>query len=455
MPLFGFGYGGTPYIPPSQQGGIQRPNAMFQEPSRLAALGEMLGSFGGRLMAAGAPSFDPGHFGKTMGGAPNEISQIGRGFQDRMNQFAQQRLVLEKMEEDRKERKRVADLQERKFGLQEDLYDIRKGEADASAAAREAELEDKARREQAFRSFQINKKHGTPDNHPRQQELFSIFAPDKAQTQQAKSVYGGEEKGDRERTFEAKAKSMIDFGVPPEVAYGVASGRYQAHRDPTNGRLDVIDMTTGGMVFNGSAQQADAAIESTPLEAPIKPTVPTDINYAEATGSSGVFGLGANTFADFFGFDLPAPEAEDAAQALNSMKNRTLAFLQSAYPGNRPSVFLMQKIEPLLLEPGALTQGDQRSRMRVTQTRNTLRGIRDELQRDYLDSPDNWPPQILAEARRKLHDVDGLLRDYDVIVDSFERNAGAGGGQAPMTATNPETGERVRYNERTKQWEPM
>ena len=163
----------------------------------------------------------------------------------------------------------------------------------------------------------------------------------------------------------------------------------------------------------GSAPLGDAVLDSG-----VGPsTINADINPAAATGAVGAGKSLINAMFDVVNADLPFPDTDTAQNALNDLHVRTQIVGQQAVPG-RPSNYLMQQLAAFGVTPNNPFKADQRSLNRMMQTEQYLAGEIDNLRRD-LNSGLLTKADV-SKASRALRGLEGLRRDYEVVISRFE-----------------------------------
>jgi len=113
------------------QGIPQQVLAMMQPPSRNARLFDQLGLVGSALMAAGAPSLDPGNFGKQMAQLPLSLQNYQRGIMDQKRQAGlfQYQMAQDALARQRAERE--LGQRDRQIGIEQERLDFQVGQADS------------------------------------------------------------------------------------------------------------------------------------------------------------------------------------------------------------------------------------------------------------------------------------------------------------------------------------
>lgn len=226
----------------------------------------------------------------------------------------------------------------------------------------------------------------------------------------------------RDPALQQKVEMLVQTGMPLHVAQGIAAGRLRVTRDPISGVAQIVDMATG-KVSGPEAQQPAGE----PSPAPTSSLSP-DVDYSKGTGVGGLAAWGANTIMDIAGGKLPFPEAERASQGLTNLQVRTQTGLQSAIPG-RPSNYLMERLDRLAVSPNSILTGDRRAFERLRQTQSMLKEEVERMDRDILKNPSGFTPKQVAETRANKSQIESILRDYDVVVGSFENAEKAKAGK--------------------------
>ena len=183
---------------------------------------------------------------------------------------------------------------------------------------------------------------------------------------------------------------------------------------------------TGYEAFRAAQRQQQAPVVGSMPPDPAQPTaVSPSVDASAATGGSGVFLGAANTVADAFGLNMPAPAVEKATQALNNIRVATITLLQEAVPG-RPSNYLMKQLEQLAVKPGSLFQSDQRALERLNQTRNMLNIEVDRVEREVLKNPKAFTNAQVSKSRENHGALRQLRNEYDQLIKTF------GGGTSAL-----------------------
>jgi hypothetical protein len=202
--------------------------------------------------------------------------------------------------------------------------------------------------------------------------------------------------------------------LPREIAIGIAAGRYKVVQDMAGMPTGVIDIGTGKNIWAIGEQAPTGPIEPPPT------ATPSTIDPAQATGASGFFGNIANTASDLFAGKLVAPKMEAASSALDSLHVQTQTALRPT--GHRPTNYLMEQFGKLAVEPKSLWQGDQRSALKVKQVINMLKAEISRIDRQVLGNQGGYKKEVISEARGNRSELEGLLREYEVVLKGFEKS---------------------------------
>ena len=147
-------------------------------------------------------------------------------------------------------------------------------------------------------------------------------------------------------------------------------------------------------------------------------TIPADIKPETATGITGFGAALANTAFDIGNFDLPFPDADKAANALDDLMVRTQITGAQAIPG-RESNFLMMQLAKFGVAPNNPFRGDQRSLSRMVQTSRFLGGETDRIRRALNFSAQRMTKSNLNDNEASLRSLLSLKQDYDVTISRF------------------------------------
>ncbi len=245
---------------------------------------------------------------------------------------------------------------------------------------------------------------------------------------------------EKEERIDRLTANLVASGMDQAKAYntavGIADGRLVVSRNPINGRAEVVDKATGEVVATPKPPQQD-----TPKP---PPAVPAGLDPEAALGGEGIAANIANTVVDFFGGDLPAPKAEEAAQALTNLQIRTQTGMQASVPG-RPSNYLMEQLSKLSVTPGSIGMGKGRGKKRLGQTRAMLQSEIDRMERDILGNSDGFTPKQIAETRANLSQLKAIRDEYDAVLEAFDRPKEKARGKRPQDGELPEVNSNADY----------
>jgi len=219
---------------------------------------------------------------------------------------------------------------------------------------------------------------------------------------------------DRQPTaYEQKLQGLMSAGVPRETALGIASGRFTVSINPMTNERQVIDIATGQPV--GGAPEG-------PAPSPATGSVPPDIEPEAGTGLSGMLSNTVNVISDALGQGLAYPKAKEASEAMKNLKVQTMGALQEGIPG-RPSTFLLQRLEALTVDPNSITTGDAGAKVRFQQTRDLIAEEVARIDRDILNVPGAFKPEVIQKARQNKSQLESVRASYDQILGAYENKS--------------------------------
>jgi hypothetical protein len=199
------------------------------------------------------------------------------------------------------------------------------------------------------------------------------------------------------------------YGLDPNQAYNLTQDNGVTRAEVIGGNGQTINIGVPGEGVDGGMSQ--------PLS-----TMPTDTDFAGATGGQGFMAQFANTISDAVGLGLVDPNNERATQALQNLSTNTMIVLADGVAG-RPSNFLLEQFQRLTVQPNSIWAGEGRTRERLNQTRDlitsAIRMNEDALRTASSDS-------MRAQARQNINRLASLQADYDVVIESFGRRENEG-----------------------------
>ena len=231
---------------------------------------------------------------------------------------------------------------------------------------------------------------------------------------------------------------MKTYGVDRQKATELHDRIVEVTPDTVYGGFNTRNRLTGTTTYTPStAIPNTTTVAGTPAPEAAPSAMNPNVDYTQGTGTSGFLGVPYNMITDFFAGKLGAPETEKAVQGLINLGVRTRTLLQDAIPG-RPSNYLMEQLDKLTVTPGSPFQGDARSLERLTQTRDMIRAEIQRMDRDVLGKPGTFSRKDIADTESSKSNLEAMLRDYDIVVSSFEKSGGQGGGGVPRIANDDE-----------------
>lgn len=223
-------------------------------------------------------------------------------------------------------------------------------------------------------------------------------------------VLAFEPPGDEDMSsLQEKVNALVASGVDEQRALGIAAGRFQISLNPISNERVVMDIATGEPVGEPEPIEPQGDVPS---------MLPSGLDVPLATGAPGAFRNVVNILGDAVGAGLSFPRAQDATEALSSLRLFTTTTLQTEVPG-RPSNFLLQRLEELTVAPNSLFQGEERAQTRLEQTKRLIDGEIARIENDVL--PLELPPAIRVETQLNLTQLKRLSDAYNGVLDSFGR----------------------------------
>ncbi len=227
--------------------------------------------------------------------------------------------------------------------------------------------------------------------------------------------------GPQPSSAEQKITRLMEVGIPREQAILIADGVLKVSRDPVSGEAQMVDARTG-QPWSGANPEPTLLPEDTIADGQREnlsfgPTVP-EVNYQGAFGGRGFVTNTLNAGADAIGVNLPFPENQEATTALSNLGLRTKTFMQQAFPG-RASVQLMQELEKITAQPNRIFTGEQRGRDTLEQTASMIESLVIQ-ERRKVKNPRAYTPQMRAQAQANIDALEGLLADYQSVLQNME-----------------------------------
>ena len=226
--------------------------------------------------------------------------------------------------------------------------------------------------------------------------------------------------------LQEKIDALVKADIPVKAARRIAAGLYAVVTHPNTGLAQIIRKDTGKIVYGGDvAARAADVTGATPQHT----SMPADANYPGALGFEGAFSSLANTLFDAFGGGLPAPQNEKATQAFENLQVTTQTALQAAIPG-RPSTYLLEALKKLTITPGSLLMGEGRARVRLSQTQGLMQEKINHIDNKILSNPHLYSRSDISDARTNREDLQFLLKQYDTVIESFDKSTRGGTTEA-------------------------
>lgn len=154
--------------------------------------------------------------------------------------------------------------------------------------------------------------------------------------------------------------------------------------------------------------------------------IPEGADFSAGTGASGFFGGMANTITDALGWGLQAPDTEEAARTLDRLMTVTNLHMTAEMPG-RPSNYIRERLAELEVKPGQLSQGDERSRIKMEQIRELM-----VMEYNRAQQVAGNPDAYSKEQVQMSSDNGGKIKE---LIDQYDQILGNWGGLQPGSET--------------------
>ena len=226
---------------------------------------------------------------------------------------------------------------------------------------------------------------------------------------------------------EAAIARSVANGIPQDIAQKIEDGVYATSRHPVSGVVQVVDKSSGKVVFDGDAdvaevpaQVVEAPTVNDPTQASDVGAIPQGADYAGSFGLGGAVDSFFNTAADIIGVDLPNEETERGIQAVTNLEVRTKILLADAFPG-RPSVHIMQMLDEITAKPKQIMMGEGKAKIKLSQTRDLINEAL-RLNQDIVNNKSKYRPLEVSAANKKIGDLVSIRTDYDTILRSMNKS---------------------------------
>jgi hypothetical protein len=430
-----FGPAPDPNAPPSYTPEItQMAQAYGADPALVQRLIDQkrtatLGQVGAQLLAAAqaGPIGQRGQMISKLGDA----ASAGPDLTSSLMNAAQMKLYTESLKDKQSERERKAAVRKQIEGLGLTGTEAAYAAADPDGYFRSRYARETAERD-PIRQAQLADLNDKRKTKEQERAWFEMWIQGKSPEEQAlyranpqlatKDAYE-----ERDRTL--KVRQLVDSGLDPALAKGIAAGRYVVSKDPITGVPAVVDIATGQPVSGAPGAPAAQPV-------PVGPPAGGAGDFGDATGPSGAIKSTVNTIVGAVGGSIPNKATEDRINALNRLNLTTRTVLATEIQG-RPSNYLLQALDKVTIQPGSFLEGDDRSLSKLTETQRLI-----DIRINQVAPIANGiaGPQEARKAIQHLQELRQLRAEYDTVISQFSKSpqapAAATGG-APPAASGP------------------
>lgn len=241
----------------------------------------------------------------------------------------------------------------------------------------------------------------------------------------------------KDSATEEKIDLLMETGISREAAIN-ALVRYDISRDPVSGTAQLVDRVTGETVALNRTEQAQAQggaqqqpqpqgaqVQGGAEESPVPRAQP---DFSGATGVPGVVANLGNVVASMAGQSLPAPEANEAFNQVNSLIERTAVTLATDAQTGRAALQTIEGFKSTLPRAGAMTEGPEIS---LSKARNTIDQLRNQINdtRRIADNPSEFSGEAVSNARAKLVGLETMLSEWSRIESGLASEISGSGQQ--------------------------
>jgi hypothetical protein len=242
--------------------------------------------------------------------------------------------------------------------------------------------------------------------------------PDVVKTKEPKSAYqfgnilvNDQISPARRNTYSGNIEVLSEGNWTP-----AQSGQFISEASPLKvvpnalGQSTIVDTSKNQQVWPPVDERVTS--EALPTQG-IDPT----IDYSKATGGSGFFGNLGNTLVETVGWGLQAPDVEKAARTLDRLMTVSNLHMTAEMPG-RPSNYIRERLAELEVKPETLTQGDERSRIKLEQIRE-MAVMEFNRAQDIAGNPGGYSANQVRMAADNGGKIRELIDQYDQILANW------------------------------------
>lgn len=218
---------------------------------------------------------------------------------------------------------------------------------------------------------------------------------------------------------EQEIARLESIGIPRAVAIRIKEGVYETARHPVTQEVQVIDKSTGQLVYGQSQPTTPAPIEpanTTPLE--------FGTPYESAESSFGIGGKLAgwlNTAGDVTGMGVPFPGIQSAQSDFGVMRENLTNRISEAYDGRVPA-FLLKGIQDLTPKAGSLFEGPAAAQEKLEALGRNLTTERNSVQRQLTSRA--LSPTDRAKLETRLGTLESSLTEIRTAIVGFGSDQG-------------------------------
>lgn len=206
---------------------------------------------------------------------------------------------------------------------------------------------------------------------------------------------------------------MESIGIPRDVAIRIKEGVFRLDRDPTTREVQVVDLSTGQIVYGGSRQT------ETPSPTPPASAGEFGQPFSDAPNAFGVEGAirgTVNSIGDTIGVGPAFPETQQTQRDFDVLRERLIADIANGY-GRQPPSWLLKNIEELTPKAGSIFNGPSNAKSKLTALGRDLNG---ELDDAVFASKQALSPADKAAIQSRIRGLASAVNRINRALNSFE-----------------------------------
>lgn len=221
---------------------------------------------------------------------------------------------------------------------------------------------------------------------------------------------------------EEQIARMESIGIPRDVAIRIADGVYAVSRDPTTEEVQVIDKSSGDVIFTAS-QQRQQARQAAQQQAPAQVQqggLSFGDQYPAAQDAFGVEGATKgliNTVGDAAGFGTAYPDVQQAQSDFGVLREKLINDIAAGYARQPPS-WLLKNIQGLTPEAGRVFEGPEQAQAKLNAIARDLQGELDTANRSLVSR--SLSPTTREKLESRVTSLNSAMNRIVTALQSLE-----------------------------------